>query len=624
MAEQNYKTIIGKVDRIVYHDKDSGRAILSIVREDGKSARVIGTIAKIEKDETITAVGFWRKDEKYGWQFVAEAVQNSSCLAVDDGIMNAIDFSNLNQTNPRVFRNTQGICNYTRHHGAAKAFVVQDGAKYSRDKKTLISVSRDTAVLEIPETVTTIGTGALKDCQCLSSVTIGSSVTTIGENAFAGCPNLKSVCISDVEAWCSVKFMGADSNPISIAHTLVINGEECKKLVIPESVKSISDYAFFGCYSLVSVSLPQGLEKIGEKAFASCHNLEDLIIPASVTLILSDAFSGCKNYRIDREFDVPLNSLTFKKNSILAAIRDNNYSDSNTFHYEMRSYGSYMILKADFDGVDDTFNDVKYIIKESIPSLKIRMQSKDKGEIINADQLKKAIFIDETRDISINDVDFGFYELRIKTPWGNTIRVKDRSMTHNLIHVHRELARLMPVFRVHFSTIANAEILNIDELYEITGVLDEMTVFSDTAIPERLKEIRIKYFRSLLPQTMSSYIKFLYEKHPICIYPIIPVCEKDGGSMDMGALFTVIISGHPHIVWESFKDSKATYVFSCTNDNYEEKRKLVYGFIICSYEDNKRSYLRSNECTEMFGEKPRMIVHNDFASWVQRLMQSET
>lgn len=94
--------------------------------------------------------------------------------------------------------------------------------------------------------------------------------------------------------------------------------------------------------------------------------------------------------------------------------------------------------------------------------------------------------------------------------------------------------------------------------------------------------------------------------------------------MDMGALFTVIISGRPHIVWESFKDSKATYVFSCTNDNYEEKRKLVYGFIICSYEDNKRSYLRSNECTEMFGEKPRMIVHNDFASWVQRLMQSET
>lgn len=623
MAEQNYKTIIGKVDRIVYHDKDSGRAILSIVREDGKSARVIGTIAKIEKDETITAVGFWRKDEKYGWQFVAEAVQNSSCLAVDDGIMKAIDFSNLNQTNPREFRNTQGICNYTRHHGVVQVFVEQDGAKYSRDKKTLISVSKDTTVLEIPETVTTIGTAAFKDCQCLSSVTIGSSVTTIGEKAFADCSNLKSVRISDIEAWCRIKFMGADSNPISIAHTLIINGEECNKLVIPESVKSISDYAFHGCTCLVSVALPQGLEKIGEKAFANCHNLENLIVPASVTLILSDAFSGCKNYRIDREFDISWSSLTFMKNSILAAIIDKDYSERNTFHYEMRSYESYMTLKADFDGVDDTLNDVKDIIKGSVPSLKIRMLSMDKCEIINADQLKKAIFIDETRDISINDVDFDFYELRIKTPWGNTIWMNDRTMTYNLIHVHRELARLMPVLRVHFPSIVNAEILNINELHEITGVLDEMKVFSDTAIPERLKEIRIKYFRSLLPQTMSSYIKFLYEKHPICIYPIIPVCEDDGGSMDMGALFTVIIGGQPHIIWESFKESKATYVFPCTNDNYEEKRELIYNYLR-SYKDNKRSFLRSNSCAEMFGEKPRMLVHNDFTSWEQRLMYLET
>ena len=397
MAKQNNKTITGKVDRIVFLDPRSKRAILSVVREDGKPIRVIGTIAKIETDETITARGFWQKDETYGWQFITESIKNSSCHATDDSMMNALDFSNVKQTSVKEFRGTKGICNYSEYPAEDIVFPTIDGVVYNKDMTFLISAPEDITSIVIPDSVTRIGAGAFLGCNCLTTVTIGESVSSIGRQAFADCLSLKYVHISDVSAWSRIKFGDAESNPISIADTLIINGEECKNLVIPDSVKSISDYAFYGCSSLTSVSLPKGLEEIGIKAFANCNHLEDLIVPASVTYIYSDAFRGCKNFRIDRDFDVPIQSLTFGKDLISASIRFNDYPDDNIrrhFKYDSR-FEFNITLIAEFDGSKEELNDAKEIIKTIIPTVKFKMLSKDKGEIVNAEILRKAISKDK-------------------------------------------------------------------------------------------------------------------------------------------------------------------------------------------------------------------------------------
>lgn len=393
MAKQNHKTITGKVDRVVFHDQDNGRVILSIVREDGKSARIIGNVVRVEKGDTITAEGFWQKDEKYGWQFMSETINSSSCPTTDDDMMNALDFSNVNQPCLKGFRGTKGICNYSEYPAEDTVFPTIDGVVYNKDRTFLISASEDITTIVIPESVTRIGAGAFKQCNCLTSVTIGESVSSIGKQAFADCLSLKSVHISDVSAWCGIKFGDAESNPISIADTLIINGEECKNLVIPDSVKSISDYAFYGCSSLTSVFLPKGLEEIGIKAFANCNHLEDLIVPASVTYIYSGAFRGCKNFRIDRDFDVPIQSLTFGKDLISASIRFNDYPDDNIrrhFKYDSRFEFNFTLI-AEFDGSKEELNDAKEIIKTIIPTVKFKMLSKDKGEIVNAEILRKAI-----------------------------------------------------------------------------------------------------------------------------------------------------------------------------------------------------------------------------------------
>ncbi len=147
--------------------------------------------------------------------------------------------------------------------------------------------------LVIPNSVTSIGKSAFAGCSSLTSVTIPNSVTNIGESAFAGCIGLTSVHITDIAAWCRIAFNESVSNPLYYAHHLYLNGEEIKDLVIPNSVTSIGNNAFWNCTGLTSVTIPNSVTNIGESAFAGCIGLTSITIPYSVTSIESYAFDGC-------------------------------------------------------------------------------------------------------------------------------------------------------------------------------------------------------------------------------------------------------------------------------------------------------------------------------------------
>ena len=145
----------------------------------------------------------------------------------------------------------------------------------------------------IGNSVTSIGQRAFENCSGLTSVTIGNSVTNIGALAFSGCSGLTSVHISDVAAWCNIKFEDASSNPVYIAHRLYLNGEEVRDLVIPNSVTSIGVGTFAHCFGLTSVTIPNSVKSIGGSAFIYCFGLTSVTIPNSVESIGPDVFSGC-------------------------------------------------------------------------------------------------------------------------------------------------------------------------------------------------------------------------------------------------------------------------------------------------------------------------------------------
>ena len=146
--------------------------------------------------------------------------------------------------------------------------------------------------ITIPNSVTSIGSKAFMYCIGLMSVIIPNSMTSIGESAFEKCNSLAEVHISDLAAWCNIKF-DFYSNPLSYAQHLYMNGEEVKDLIIPNTVTCIGDFAFQGCTCLTSITIPNSVTCLGGSAFSGCSSLTSITIPNSVTNIGEFVFANC-------------------------------------------------------------------------------------------------------------------------------------------------------------------------------------------------------------------------------------------------------------------------------------------------------------------------------------------
>ena len=64
-------------------------------------------------------------------------------------------------------------------------------------------------------------------------------------------------------------------------------------VTIGNSVTSVGDEAFNGCYNMTSVTIGNSVTSIGYRAFNYCTGLTSITIPNSVTSIGDQAFTGC-------------------------------------------------------------------------------------------------------------------------------------------------------------------------------------------------------------------------------------------------------------------------------------------------------------------------------------------
>ena len=168
--------------------------------------------------------------------------------------------------------------------------------------------------VSIPDSTTCIEYQAFYDCISLTSVSIGSGVTSIGDHAFSYCDSLTSINVDSRNAYYSsqngvlfnkgetelIRCPGGKSG-IYIIPTSVTSIKDyafyyCTSLasvIIPESVLSIGDEAFFQCTSIISVTILGGVTSIGKEAFYYCTSLNSINIPDSVTSIGGRAFMTC-------------------------------------------------------------------------------------------------------------------------------------------------------------------------------------------------------------------------------------------------------------------------------------------------------------------------------------------
>ena len=131
----------------------------------------------------------------------------------------------------------------------------------------------------IPSGVTSIGEYAFSGCSGLTSITIPNSVTSIGSSAFYNCNGLENIYITDIAAWCKISEIGNLIRNGSSNKKLYLNNELITDLVIPDSVTSIGDYAFFDCSKLTNITIPNGVTSIGYAAFSGCSGLESITLP---------------------------------------------------------------------------------------------------------------------------------------------------------------------------------------------------------------------------------------------------------------------------------------------------------------------------------------------------------
>ena len=233
----------------------------------------------------------------------------------------------------------------------------QDGVLFNKDKTTLIRYPsrKPETTYAVPDSVTTIESGAFRGCPKLTSITIPDSVTTIGDFAFVFCYYLTSITVDEEnEYYCSqdgvlfnkdkttlVKYPAGKTETIytipdsvtTIGYCAFHSCDLLENITIPDGVTTIGNYAFYDCSSLTDITvgaenehyslqdgvlfdkdkttlvlypagktettytIPDGVTTIGEFVFSHCFNLASITIPDSVTSIGSDAFYYCTSLK---------------------------------------------------------------------------------------------------------------------------------------------------------------------------------------------------------------------------------------------------------------------------------------------------------------------------------------
>ena len=114
--------------------------------------------------------------------------------------------------------------------------------------------------VNIPDSVTKIGSYAFSNCISLTSITIPNGVTSIGEGAFAHCISLTS-------------------------------------MTIPTSVTRIERETFQGCIGLANITIPSSVTSIGDSAFYDCTGLSKIkLLSNDATIEPQDLDCNAKIY----------------------------------------------------------------------------------------------------------------------------------------------------------------------------------------------------------------------------------------------------------------------------------------------------------------------------------------
>ena len=190
--------------------------------------------------------------------------------------------------------------------------------------------------IEIPENVTTIEYEAFRNCNVLEEVTLSAKVSNISPEAFKYCTKLKAINVEDGNQVYSSSdgiLLSKDKTILRLFPAGKANGEFT---LLPPSITSIGDHAFYYCENLKDVTIPNKVTSIGKRSFGFCKNLK------AVTFLCDNMINpnNIAQKKGEASFDDGVTNTDNNdyRKDITIYVRKNLYNDyaNNTFYQEFK------------------------------------------------------------------------------------------------------------------------------------------------------------------------------------------------------------------------------------------------------------------------------------------------
>ena len=134
-------------------------------------------------------------------------------------------------------------------------YIFENEALYTSDRKILISCLTCSTDFNVQDGVEEIADNAFSENHHLRLISLPTTLIRIGVSAFEGC--------------------------------------QFTHILMPDSIKTIDDCAFYNCNYLTEIHIPNKLEYLGNKAFYGCKWISKLIFPESLSTLAAKTLEYC-------------------------------------------------------------------------------------------------------------------------------------------------------------------------------------------------------------------------------------------------------------------------------------------------------------------------------------------
>jgi len=166
--------------------------------------------------------------------------------------------------------------------------------------------------IKIPDGIAEIKKGAFDGCEKLKTVEIPVSLESIDKSIFLNCHNLEKFIVDPNNPNYSTDEQGVLYNKDKTELILYPPGKTDLSFVVPDTVKTIGEEAFYRSQHLTSLTIPDNVTTINKNAFSRSEALENVSLSNGITKISEDAFSFCKKLK---QITIPESVTSIGKNA---------------------------------------------------------------------------------------------------------------------------------------------------------------------------------------------------------------------------------------------------------------------------------------------------------------------